>query len=231
MENKLNVFCLWVGNKYSFEYVKKLRNMLSRHLTLPYQFICLTDKPYLHKDEEGIIFKQAPIAIADSWCKLSLFTPQIESLGFKGKALYLDLDVVILGNIDKIVEDALEDREYEATESGGERVQRRKSHFTIINDWWRPTYNSSMMIWEIGKRCKLYTKFKRSDMERLKGDQDLITEILEGDDTVKTFDPKLIQSYKASNLQKGPKKFTKIAVFHGKPKPHELDGWVTEHWK
>jgi hypothetical protein len=68
-------------------------------------------------------------------------------------------------------------------------------------------------------------------MQRLKGDQDLITEMLEGDNKVKTFDPREIQSYKANHLQKEFKKFTKIVVFHGKPKPHECNGWVEQYWK
>lgn len=207
---KLNVFCLWVGSKYSIEYVIKLRNMLQRHLTIPYEFICLTDKPYLHRDIEGVKFDKAFITIVDSWCKLSLFVPNMENLGYTGKSLFLDLDVVIVSNIDKLV-----------TEN---------DDFTIIKDWRRPTYNSSVMIFEIGKRNKLYMNFSKSCITKYNGDQDHITEELKGDGTVKTFNPNFIQSYKFSNLEKNLKKFTKIVIFHGKPKPHECDGWVKEHW-
>jgi hypothetical protein len=210
MTEKLNIFCLWVGNKYPVDYVIKLKNMLEKNVTVPYQFVCLTDRPHIHKID-GIKFDKAFVTIVDSWCKLSLFVPQLKNLGYSGKSLYLDLDVVIVANIDKIIEE--------------------NDDFTIIQDWWRPTFNSSMMIWNIGNRDKLYMKFKKSDMIKHRGDQDHISEILAGDSTVKTFNPTMIQSYKANNLQNGIKKFTKIAVFHGKPKPHECEGWVKDYWQ
>jgi|TARA_Y100000310_G_scaffold155220_1_gene154696 lipopolysaccharide biosynthesis glycosyltransferase len=206
----INVFCLWVGNKYSLEYVTKLHNMVKENLTLDHQFICLTDKPHLHKIE-GIQFIQAPVAIIDSWCKLSLFVPQLED-SFQGKALYLDLDVVITNKLDKIVKEA------------------DTKKFTIIDDWWRPTYNSSIMIWEMGKWNKIYTKFKPSDMVRLKGDQDLISEVLD-ESEVNTFGKIDVQSYKANKLAEKFNPQTKIVVFHGKPKPHQVDGWVNNYWK
>lgn len=217
----LNVFCLWVGNKYSFEYVEKLKNMVSRNLEMEHQFICLTDKPNMHK-AEGIKFEKAVYCIPDSWCKLSMFHPQIQQLGYEGKSLYLDLDIVIIDKIDSL-------------------VQFNKD-FTIIEDWVRPTYNSSVMIWEIGKKDYLAMNFRREHMGEHKGDQDLITKLVNEKEksNVKTFKPKPIVSYKFSgaktkDIDKLKKEKCKIVVFHGKPKPHELleikGHWVKEYWK
>jgi lipopolysaccharide biosynthesis glycosyltransferase len=221
----LNVFCLWVGNKYPVDYVKKLNNMVKANLALDHKFICLTDKPNLHKIE-GIEFRQAPVAIADSWCKLSLFTPQLTAY-YQGKALYLDLDIVITGKLDGMIEKCDTLTEKPKDEYG---VTGHNKTFYIIKDWWRDSFNSSVMIWELGKWNEIYSKFKPSDINRLKGDQDLITEVLQGHD-VKTFGAVEIQSYKANNLIEGFNKHTKIVVFHGKPKPHEVKGWVIDYWK
>ena len=205
----INVFCLWVGNKYSIDYVTKLKNMVKKNLTLEHKFICLTEKPNLHKIE-GIEFKQAPVTVVDSWCKLSLFVPNLAKI-YKGKAFYLDLDVVITGKLDGLVNKTDNDK------------------LTIIKDWWQPCYNSSIMIWELGKFTNIYLKFKPSDMQRLAGDQDLITEIMD-ESQVDTFGEIAVQSYKANNLVDSFNKHTKIVVFHGKPKPDEVGGWVKDYW-
>ena len=42
---EINVLCVRFGNKYGQEYVVKLRNMVERHLNVPYKFWCLTDDP------------------------------------------------------------------------------------------------------------------------------------------------------------------------------------------
>ena len=204
----INVFCLWVGNKYPLEYVTKLHKGVKDNLTLEHRFICLTDKPNLHKIE-GIEFKQAHVAIADSWCKLSLFTPQLAE-AYKGKAFYLDLDVVITGKLDPLFKDT--------------------DKFITIKDWWRAGINSSLMIFELGKWTKIYSKFKTSDMQRLKGDQDLINEVLE-ESEIKHFGEVEVQSYKANNLANKFNPQTKVVVFHGKPKPHEVGDWVIDYWK
>jgi hypothetical protein len=206
----LNVFCLWTGNKYSIEYVTKLHNMVKANLTIEHQFICLTDKPNLHKIE-GITFKAAPISIADSWCKLSLFTPQLAK-AYGGTAFYLDLDVVITGKLDGLVKNAKLDK------------------LNIIKDWWREGNNSSIMIWDMKNFWHLYTSFKPSYMKELKGDQDLINLKMEPSE-IRNFGEVEIQSYKANKLESDFNKHTKIVVFHGKPKPHEVDGWVKDYWK
>jgi hypothetical protein len=41
----LNVICVKWGDKYSSTYVNTLKKMCDRHITLPYQFHCLTDSP------------------------------------------------------------------------------------------------------------------------------------------------------------------------------------------
>lgn len=206
----LNIFCLWVGNKYSFEYVEKLHSMVKANLEMPFQFTCLTDKPHLH-EREGIIFKQAPVAVCDSWCKLSIFVPKLQD-GYKGTMMFLDLDIVITGKLDGLVKKAKMDK------------------LNIINDWWREGNNSSVMIWEAGKWFKIYTKFKPSDIQRLRGDQDLINEIMDPRE-INNFGEIEIQSYKANKLQDEFNKNTKIVVFHGKPKPHECGGWVKKYWR
>ena len=39
----LTVLCVRFGEKYGPEYVERLRNMVPRNITIPYEFACLTD--------------------------------------------------------------------------------------------------------------------------------------------------------------------------------------------
>ena len=41
--DKVTVLCVKFGTKYGREYIERLRNMVSRHLTVPYEFVCITD--------------------------------------------------------------------------------------------------------------------------------------------------------------------------------------------
>jgi hypothetical protein len=42
----VTVLCVKFGNKYGDDYVERLRNMVSRHMTIPYEFVCLTDSQH-----------------------------------------------------------------------------------------------------------------------------------------------------------------------------------------
>lgn len=92
----INVVCvLRQGGKvgYDASWVEKLKNSVSRNLTLPHKFVCLSDCEVpcdrIPLDTEGDGF----------WAKLQLFKPGI----FDGPVFYLDLDTVICGNIDDII--------------------------------------------------------------------------------------------------------------------------------
>ena len=39
----IRILCVRFGNRYGRDYVERLRNMVARHITIPYEFVCLTD--------------------------------------------------------------------------------------------------------------------------------------------------------------------------------------------
>ena len=72
----LTVLCVRFGNKYGPEYVERLRNMVSRNLTVPYEFACLTDDPrsikgvkIIHENNHG--YSKA------WWHKVHMFNPSL----------------------------------------------------------------------------------------------------------------------------------------------------------
>ena len=84
----VNVYCVKVGKKYGREFVEKLKDSISKYLTVEHKFYCLTDKvekdydiPVTHPELRGVFHK------------LTLFQ-------FTGNCLYFDLDIDINDKID-----------------------------------------------------------------------------------------------------------------------------------
>lgn len=217
----LNVLCVRVGNKYPVEYVYKLQSMVSRHLKQKHRFVCLTDTP---EQLPRILCEPAAINIKDSWCKISLFNPNLKYVQKGEKCLYLDLDVIVLGSLDKLIDGKLSDKKNKEGDNLG------NTDLWIAKDW-RDPFNSSVMFWEHPKQTRIFNRFCSNDIERLRGDQNLIAEIVPD---AKTFFPQDILSYKFSGvLRKDEKPKCKIVLFHGKPKMADLPNvnWIKEEWK
>ena len=174
------------------EYVDRLHAGVRRYLSVPFRFWEVTE----HDLPAG----------RDGWFnKLHLLEM------FDGDVLYLDLDVILTGNIDHLVALAQSDRG---------RIWAR-------DDWSYPiskprpgleaTINSSVMLWH-----------GRKDMagaERLipvtHGGQGIITQLF-WPHGIGLLPNASVTSYKYG-VQRG-EKAGPIVVFHGNPKPHQV-GW------
>jgi len=233
-DEKITVLCVRFGNKYGKEYVERLRNMVSRHITVPYEFACLTDDRH---PIEGVRTVYQPNANYQKgwWHKVHMFDP---NLPLAGRILYLDLDVVICDNIDKLAE-------------------YKTDCFIGIHDFNRKFYpswqylNSSVLAWNHGSENYIWNKFKEkpSDAQRLQGDQDWIWKLAK--DRVKFWPKDWIMSYKWEIRSKeelimnnGRRLFKTVrddieipanccvAVFHGEPNPLDVqDKFVIDNWR
>lgn len=213
----INVYCVNVGEKYSSDYVYKLKSAVKRHLGFRHRFYCITDKTHLY-----------PFAIqADDlpgyWNKISVFK-------HKGKCLYFDLDVIIHGKIDDLVSDTFKIIEPVWKDPRKAKfVKDRPDIGTSLN-------NSSVMAWT--DETKIYEKFmKDSDFYILKydGDDRFLTHETRHD----TFDTDKIYSYRdGAHWQNDNEKFKyrkdySVALFHQKPEIHDCldhdivkDNWI-----
>ena len=96
-----NIICMKWGTKYGPEYVNRLASMVRRNITIPYRFVCMTD------DATGLDagIDARPLPDFDDpggpergWRKISTFRRPLFDL--EGPTLFLDIDIVIVGNID-----------------------------------------------------------------------------------------------------------------------------------
>jgi hypothetical protein len=210
------IACLKYGTKYSTEYVNKLYSMTQRYCSYEHKFVCFTDdEKGLNKNIQTVQLKTQS-DIEGWWYKTFLFDP---SNNLRGTVLFLDLDIVIFNSMDRFFDH----------DEGAFCISRgfRKDN--------KNGMNSSCFRFEAGTHSFIYENFMKdrsSITKRLHGDQDWIQE------QVKEFSfwpEKWLLSYKwdmikDDKLDQYDK--TAIAVFHGKPNPHELDTtWIREHWR
>ena len=99
--NPLAVVCVKWGDKYPSYYVNRLCNMTARHLARPHDFVCFTDNTV--GIQPGIITRPlGPQPLEGWWWKTYLFQPGL--FAPKTTLLFFDLDMVIVGSIDKLID-------------------------------------------------------------------------------------------------------------------------------
>jgi hypothetical protein len=232
-DHKITVLCVRFGNKYGIEYVERLRNMVARNLTVPYEFVCLTDD---HTRINGvrILYQRAAGYTRLWWHKVHMFDP---NLNVSGRILYFDLDVVILRNIDKLVQ------------ISGNRFMGIQDFNRKFHPNWK-MLNSSVLSWEHRSQSDIWEKFSKDPRhaQRLHGDQDWIWAVSK--EKIKFWPQEWIQSYKweirsreelinrtgkygfkdVKNVVPHPD--CSVAVFHGDPKPENItDQLIIDNWQ
>lgn len=206
----LHICCIRAGEAFSPAYVSILFDSVRRNLADGFEgeFVCFTDQP--DELDKGIVIRPLPADLPGWWSKCALFR---EGLFPKGdRALFLDLDTLITGRLDEI-----------AAYDGP---------FAILRDFYRPNgLQSAVMAWRAGDCTEIWNSFVAAGcpMDDPGGDQVWIegTQLRTARRLQDAF-PGLFVSYKQI---KGPPDKASVVVFHGRPRPHEVDGWVAEVWR
>jgi hypothetical protein len=186
----ITVACVEWGNYEGRgdEYIEKLRGMVARNLAAAYRFVCL----------------RPDIGLNGWWNKIELFRPG----QFAGRVLYLDLDTVIVGALERLV--------------------RHKGLLHLADwGWTRNDYGSGVMVWDAGEHEEIYTRFDGTVPARFRGDQDWMTH-LGGWAAL----PKGLNVSYRYHAKESPPAGAVTVSMHGRPKCHEITrGWVPEAWR
>jgi hypothetical protein len=190
------------GGDYNDEYVYRLRDSVKKYLPNS-TFTCVTNAKLKDVNilplEHNLSTPEVP-----QWCKLEIFKHFT-----KGKTLYLDLSVVVQGDLTPLL---------------------AYSGFKMVKDFVNPKYKSScVMCWEgdysyilktfLGNRENLNKQYT-VDWSKpwVSGlDQLYIETCIKG----RTFEDGLIVSYKRASKEEIDKAI--IVKYHGKPRPHEVN--------
>lgn len=223
----IHVACLIHGEVYSWDYVEKLYNMVSRNLSFRVKFHVFTEA---WREVPAHMIKHELVEWPDIsgprkawWYKMQIFNPAQHV----GPLLYFDLDVVIVKNIDWI-------------------VAQTTKYFWAPRDFrhlWRANHqgiNSSIMWWDTERFAWIWEEFQQRNITHLSrihhGDQDYLSELL-NERHLRYFPPMSTASWRWQCLDGGmdfrTRKYinvnsgtnidyrTSVLIFHGSPKPHE----------
>jgi len=238
-ENIIDCACVIHGNAYDWTYVERLHSMLTRNLSPLIIRLHVWTEANRNVPAHMVkhVLEEWP-GIAGPrkawWYKLQMFNRK----HFEGRLLYFDLDTVIVDRLDWI-------------------LALNPAFFWCIRDFkylWRPTWegmNSSVMYWNNADFPTVWKQFKGENIQsisrRFAGDQDFLTAAIEPSRR-RFFDNSAVQSYrwqvKDGGMNMRTREYsspnsgatiapdTKIIIFHGQPKPHEvLDPNIQQHWK
>lgn len=233
----VHVGCVIHGKSYDWIYVERLRNMVSRNLSVPvtmhvwtehdrsvspcYVKHCLEEWPGISGPKQSW------------WYKMQMF----DAKHFDGDLLYFDLDVVICNDLNWVLQ-------YDTERFWTLRDFRYLQHDT------HNRMNSSMMWWNVPRHQQVWEKFMHmtpsSAQQRYHGDQDFLQEAIDAQQR-RFFPDGQIQSWRWSAWDGGMDFRTRrhrapgtgtqinpgvsVLVFHGRPKPHEIrDPIIQQFW-
>lgn len=143
------------------------------------------------------------------WCKLEVFRPQNRDLR---PCLFVDLDTFILGDISPLLS---LDADSLWLIKNFYMPEKSNSGLFIA-----PDTDLSYQIWAGSSRLDTLSHGRGA------GDGDYLAQFPHKRLTDEFPD---ILSYKADQLYPDPRN-ARIVCFHGKPKPHECDGWAREYF-
>ena len=242
-----HVLCMKWGTKYGPEYVNRLYGMVRRHLSGDFNFVCLTDDATGIRPEVQCLpipplnLHLKPGQRDGAWKKLTTFEADLH--GLRGTALFLDVDVVIVGSLDAFFE--------------------HPGEFLIIHDYprfWRfgqrITGNSSVYRFQLGAHADVLEYF-RAHMEEVqahnRNEQTFLSRYLHKQGKLAYWPAGWCPSFKYHGIPAWPLNYwrepfvpegARIMIFHGECNPPDaLAGrrnkrlgfirparWVAQHW-
>lgn len=222
-----NIICMKWGTKFEPLYVNTLASMVRRHLRLPHRFVCFTDDG-AGLDERIEVRDLPEMTLPENapergWRKLSVFKEKLADL--EGTALFLDLDVLILDDLEPFF-----------TQPG---------EFLIVHEWgFRDPVigNSSVFRFEIGKHPDILDYFV-NNLETVRAthrnEQAYLSHAVHKKGILQYWHEEWCRSFKRHCMRPFPVNYVlppkqpenaKIIVFHGNPNPDVArDGWIGKY--
>tara|TARA_B110000977_G_scaffold192303_1_gene265616 strand:+ start:1195 stop:1866 length:672 start_codon:yes stop_codon:yes gene_type:complete len=222
----ITVCCVMWGDKFSEEYVHKLKRAVERNTTRKHKFVCLSDRKI-----EGIQTKILKPGMTGWWNKIQLFDGEIS-----GRIVYLDLDTVITSSLDWLMD-------YNGTFMAIEDLGVANAHQQHL----KGVMQSGVMAWRGAAMDWINAEFfftREETLSKFRGDGEWLNSIIRKRDLLQHLYPNKLKSYK---YEVYPDKLddTSIICFHGRPsviqaqnesvttpmKTYEPQGWIEEYWK
>lgn len=171
MNDAFTLLCVWVQGqekkrRYGPRYIERLHSMVRRHTTKPFRMVCLTNRPKKVPECAQAIEIPYPgtkfTPLRGWWAKPRIFDPD---LPLQGRVLYSDLDVLLVGDLDPIVDFPAD---FAIAPDKAPTFQGKGERKTVKG------YNSSIIAFDAGARPELWRDWTPAVASKLWGDQDWI---------------------------------------------------------
>jgi hypothetical protein len=190
--------------KRGVEYVQNLHRACAKHITLPFEFVCFSDR-----QDYGEGVRVVPVS-GQAWgwyCKLEM----LGSKALRGRCLYFDLDSLILRNIDDLAA-------YQGPFAGLGCARSNR------------LFSSGIMAWEAGSVDYIWEKWLKAGKPILgSGDDEWIDKV---NPHAHRLQHKFagIYSFKWHKCSPCPPDDARIIFFTRQPKCHNASMWVQKAW-
>lgn len=226
----ITVVCVCWGDKFDHDYVRNLKSMVERNTTVEHEFVCLSDR-----DIDGVTTKKLMPGYEGWWNKLQLFH---SGFGFSDRVVYLDLDTVIVGNIDWLLN-------YTGNFMGIEDLGSINPHQKHL----KGVMQSGVMAWKYSMFHNVWEKFKNATnvTKNFRGDGEFLHRAIPdySRDLLQDLYPNKLKSYKYQVYKEGIKDDLSIVCFHGRPNikqamtettvtsmaTYEPCDWIKDYWR
>lgn len=210
---------LW-GQKYTLDHARRMKRMLDRNVTVPYEFHCIRSMRPLIRAAGGWDVPQNKCLR-----RIVLYSEAMRPL-FGDKILQLDLDMVITGNIDHIVGDPAMFKVWKSGSVGAH------GH----------AYNPSILLMETGHLDHVWRAARDRPMQAMReamaqgwtgSDQSVLAAAIHPNENVWT-QADGVYSWRDDGLADGLPDNARIVSFHGKgvdPVLCQDVDWVRENWR
>ena len=237
----MNIICMKWGDKFPVDYVNRLYTMVSSSIDVKFRFVCFTENSIGIRSEveiQALPELKLPAGSPErGWRKLTVFKKGFG--GLSGPTLFLDLDVVIVGNLNVFFS--------------------KPGDFLIAHDKKKSQKregNSSVFRFEIGKYSQILDYFEKNSEQvknEVRHEQAYLSREIDKlgklefwpDDWVPSFKYKCCPSwfkswFEAPSIPRG----ARIILFHGLPNPPEAiigrsgkwyrhiqpSPWIQDYW-
>ncbi|MFP8968605.1 glycosyl transferase [Pokkaliibacter sp. CJK22405] len=213
------VICIKWGTRYGPEYVNRIYSMVERNITPPFRVYCLTDDSAGVREEvicRGLpdLGVPRPTNAPGKWPKTAMWGDSLFDI--EGVVLFIDLDVIITGNIDDFFS------------------MGKPEDVIVARNWVKPLERlgqTSIFRFEIGRHGYMLNNF-RKDPEGIAGkyqfEQRYVTQCIEGG--VKFWPRGWVRHFRMDCLGPWPLRYlrppklpkgSRVVIFPGKPDPSD----------
>lgn len=218
---KVTICTSWGGEYYTADYVNRLYRSCIRNMARPFDFVLLAG-PSVRKESLKPEVKIIETGLPYWWAGMVFWS-------LSGTRLFLDLDVVVVGPLDRLFEVDSSfccSRDWASWNAPAGRENEANPGVTLLRG------DAGLWVWDE------YVKAGKPAWNPLDDTIDkspcnmAAQGIINERGGVDLYPQEVCASYKFTVKKTGLPKECVTVHFHGQPKPHDCgEAWVNDHWK